>query len=278
MWGQVGNGAVVAVEGHAGVLVANLPADCTQREVRNLGVFLPGYHSAEPRLERGRPGQATLWFASLKFAKMAVERLQGFQFDSSTMLEASLVEDENKGEKENENEKEEGVGRRPATPVTPVDPAPAVVDGSHHAQGALHNTMPNAYYYAPAMMMQNVGSMPPGMSNVGTNMMPPGRRGENGPCNTLFLGNLTLAVTEEELEEEFGCVDVGWSVASLFVLVCFSRLFHTSVSLARSLSANSPTSHHHHHAGGSRALSRLSLSRRERGFPPLSSTTRSRTR
>lgn len=234
MWGQVGNGAVVAVEGHAGVLVANLPADCTQREVRNLGVFLPGYHSAEPRLERGRPGQATLWFASLKFAKMAVERLQGFQFDSNTMLEASLVEDENKGEKE--NEKEEGVGRRPATPVTPVDPAPAVVDGSHHAQGALHNTMPNAYYYAPAMMMQNVGSMPPGMSNVGTNMMPPGRRGENGPCNTLFLGNLTLAVTEEELEEEFGCVDVGWSVASLFVLVCFSVCsIHPSRLPARSL-------------------------------------------
>ena len=73
MWGPGG------IQDRAGVAIANLPVDCTEREVKNLGVFLPGYHSADARLgnpELGAFGEATLWFASPKFAKLAVERLQ----------------------------------------------------------------------------------------------------------------------------------------------------------------------------------------------------------
>ncbi len=219
MWGQGPNGGVVTVaaaEGLAGVLVVNLPTDCTEREVKNLGALLPGFHSAEPGIGRGRPGEVTLWFASLKFAKLAVERLQGFQFDSSTQLHASLSVGESSGGKD------QGVSRRPATPV---ELAP--VGGPHHAQNGLHNTMANAYYYAPAMMVPNVGSIPPGMvSNVGANMVPPGRHTENWPCNTLFIGNLTVTVTEKELEETFRCA-IHACCVSVFVSSCL-RVFESS--------------------------------------------------
>ena len=197
-----------------------------EREVKNIGAFLPGYHGSEARLQQEQP-EATLWFASSKFAKMAAERLHGFEFDAEkhVRLRASLV-----GEGMPGGEARRSVGNT----------------GGHAAMqhAAMQDTMPNegqqlhvqsqvqmhdahgagnkqqmmaaptgAYFYAPAMVMPNVGSMSGGMvSNMSGGIVPGNHQG-NPPCNTLFIGNLTVAATEEELE------DVFWYVVRICLLV-----------------------------------------------------------
>ena len=225
-----------------------------EREVKNIGAFLPGYHGSEARLQQEQP-EATLWFASSKFAKMAAERLHGFEFDAEkhVRLRASLVGEGMPG----------GEARR------------SVGDTGGHAamqHAAMQDTMPNegqqlpvqnqvqmhdahgagnkqqmmaaptgAYFYAPAMVMPNVGSMSGGMvsnmsggmvSNMSGGMVSnmsggivPGNHQGNPPCNTLFIGNLTVAATEEELE------DVFWYVVRICLLVVVGKRRHSGCCL-----------------------------------------------
>jgi len=199
------------------VLVTSLPGDCTEREANLLGALLPGFHSCEPKLHVPENPQAVLWFLSPESAQVAVQRLHGFQFDARTRLEARVVT---------------GKGHRPANNTTntndfhpnlnptpnptpnadpyPTNDPPAEANHSPMMPG-IPLDVPATYYYAPmtTMVMPNMPANPAMMMSPQMPQMPQmaqvprGNHRGNPPCNTLFIGNLTVGASEVELEDVF---------------------------------------------------------------------------
>ena len=162
----------------------------TEREANLLGAFLPGFHSCEATLKDPENSRVILWFMSPHFAQGAVERLNGFQFDAATQLQAALA----------------GLGTPRNAPSSAAPPNPmestgvgAVADTAGNEATPAMMPPPSAYFYAPMMVPNMPSAVVPATAKM---MITKNQRG-NPPCNTLFIGNLTVAATEEELADVF---------------------------------------------------------------------------
>ena len=204
------------------VLVTSLPGDCTEREANLLGALLPGFHSCEPKLNVPESPQAVLWFFSPESAQMAVDRLHGFQFDARTRLEARVVTGKGHhpgNNMTNTNDLNPNLSPNLDPNLSPnldpnLNPNPNPTNAAPTAEATHSPMMPATYYYAPmtTMVMPNMPANPamivspqmPQMAQIPQMArMPRGNHRGNPPCNTLFIGNLTVGASEVELEDVF---------------------------------------------------------------------------
>eukprot|EP00775_Hariotina_reticulata_P011795 gene11795-11940_t len=152
------------------VFITGFPGDVKERELNNLLRFLPGYEASQMTFGKGQV-QGFALFATGSTARAACSAVAGLLFDDGVHLRAEMAH-------KNMYLKDDGAGVKRARTaggyVTPSSGggggygAPARSAGGSYSQGAAQNAK------------------------------------DNPPCNTLFVGNLSDAVVESELQSLFG--------------------------------------------------------------------------
>lgn len=183
------------------VVIKGFPRDVKRREMMNFGRFLPGFRKCEPVIPEGRNSNdelhAKMSFAGLYNAEFAVHTMNGCHFDAETKLQTVLLD--SKGN--------HVPSRRPGQPHEPFFAyGPAVVmpqnvpsnGGTPIAAVPINPVLPAQ----PDAHMLALGNSV--MMSQQQQLQPQQQQSQNPPCNTLFIGNLTDGVDEEELREVFG--------------------------------------------------------------------------
>ncbi|KAL6753888.1 hypothetical protein V8C86DRAFT_1792373 [Haematococcus lacustris] len=158
------------------VFITGFPPDVRDRELHNLCCLLPGYEASQLSYKGGQP-QGFALFVSAAHAMQAVEALVGLPFD----LRAEMA---------HKNMYIRVAGLQPSSSDN-FSAQMQLGQGSGVAPG-LERGMSNA-----GLMSAGSSNMAAALGTVG--FMPVSNRGDNPPCNTLFIGNLSDQVSEMEL-------------------------------------------------------------------------------
>ncbi|PNW79726.1 hypothetical protein CHLRE_08g364700v5 [Chlamydomonas reinhardtii] len=173
------------------VFVTGFPIDVKERELNNLLRFLPGYEASQMNYGKGS-AQGFALFTSGAHARAACDQLQHVRFDENSSLRAEMAR-KNMYIKDMEPNAKRA---RPASGMVVtggygVPPSGGPVGGSGGGGG---------------------GGVSGGYSRPGSFGGPGGgggaaaaaaARDDNPPCNTLFVGNLSDSVDENELRSLF---------------------------------------------------------------------------
>ncbi|MEW5297294.1 MAG: hypothetical protein WDW36_000511 [Sanguina aurantia] len=149
------------------IFLTGFPADVKDRELNNLLRFVPGYQAAQMNWKNGQ-AQGFALFDSAALAAAACQMVAMVHFDEGHVLRAEVA-------RKNMFTKDDGG-------------APSAGAGAAAAGFKRPRTTPGAYS-AP----YGRWATPP-VSNTG----------DNAPCSTLFVGNLSDQVSETELRGLFG--------------------------------------------------------------------------
>ncbi|EFJ50055.1 hypothetical protein VOLCADRAFT_104008 [Volvox carteri f. nagariensis] len=161
------------------IFVTGFPADVKERELNNLLRFLPGYEASQMNYSKGA-AQGFALFNTGAMARAACDQLQHVRFDENSSLRCEMAR-KNMYIRDMEPNKRS----RPNAPQAGGfgGPGPAGAAGAAPAFGR-----PQASYGSAGARSGGDG----------------GSRDDNPPCNTLFVGNLSETVDENELRNLFG--------------------------------------------------------------------------
>lgn len=177
------------------VVVRGFPGDVTEREIMNFGRFLPGFRKCEAVIPESEDSEdeihAKISFAGLYNAEYAMQSIHGCHFDLKTKLHTILLD--GKGN--------HVASRRQAhEPFFAYGPAMVMSQNVGSNGAAPMAAVPiNSVISAPSDAV-NAHMVALGNSVMMSQQQP---QSQNPPCNTLFIGNLTDGVDEDELKEVF---------------------------------------------------------------------------
>eukprot|EP00195_Chlamydomonas_chlamydogama_P000826 CAMPEP_0202920456 /NCGR_PEP_ID=MMETSP1392-20130828/76866_1 /ASSEMBLY_ACC=CAM_ASM_000868 /TAXON_ID=225041 /ORGANISM="Chlamydomonas chlamydogama, Strain SAG 11-48b" /LENGTH=392 /DNA_ID=CAMNT_0049613953 /DNA_START=522 /DNA_END=1700 /DNA_ORIENTATION=- len=187
------------------VFVTGFPQDVRERELHNLLRFLPGYEASQMHYKAGPP-QGFALFSTPGWARLAVDTIAQLPFDDDVRLRCEMAH-KNMFIKENDPSIKKG------------SPLPR-----HHPLAQLHNApSAAAAFQAAAGMPGGIVGLPVGANIARAGIMGPTspmgyapvtNKGDNPPCNTLFIGNLSDNVSEAELASLF-CTQPGYKQMKL---------------------------------------------------------------
>ncbi|GLC43993.1 hypothetical protein PLESTB_000217700 [Pleodorina starrii] len=158
------------------IFVTGFPADVKEREFNNLLRFLGGYEAAQLNFSKGS-AQGFALFSSGAMARAACDQLQHIRFDENSQLRCEMA-------RKNMYIRDMEPNKRPRPN------APAA--GAYGGQGG------GAPSYGRTAAAYGGGGG--GGRGAGGDA---GSRDDNPPCNTLFVGNLSDTVDENELRNLF---------------------------------------------------------------------------
>lgn len=181
------------------VIVKDFPSDVKERELMNFGRFLPGFRKCEPVFpDAGNEEEgicAKLSFAGLYNAEHAANSLNGCRFDSESKLRAVTLDNSgNQVTPRGQGQPQEQYYAYAPTLVMPQSVA---------TNGAAPMT---AIPLSPMIPSQQdaVNAHIVALNNNAVMTQQQQQQSQNPPCNTLFIGNLTDGVDEQELRDVFG--------------------------------------------------------------------------
>ncbi|OMO83076.1 hypothetical protein CCACVL1_11574 [Corchorus capsularis] len=193
------------------IFITGLPEDIKERELQNLLRWLPGYEASQVNYKGEKPMGFAL-FSTAQFAIAAKDALQEMVFDAESQsvlhiemakknlfVKRGIVADSNAYDQSKRLRTGGDYSHSAYTTASPFHPPPAPVWGPH---GYMAPTPPpyDPYggYHVPPVPMPAPAPVPAPSSYV-----PVQNTKDNPPCNTLFIGNLTENINEEELRGLF---------------------------------------------------------------------------
>jgi len=182
------------------VCVEGFPEDVHERELYNFGRFLAGFR----KCDIGKDSTIKLHIFGIYNAQRALECIDGCEFDErGTHLKAHMLDEDGKAVDSPING---GSQQQDQQPYYTFAPAVTVVPNNMSTNGgppvAMNTMIPPQQDVSNGHMMA-VGTNGVVMNHQLAAPMQP-QQIKNPPCNTLFIGNLTDGVEEDELREVFG--------------------------------------------------------------------------
>ncbi|GAX74382.1 hypothetical protein CEUSTIGMA_g1830.t1 [Chlamydomonas eustigma] len=168
------------------IFITGFPPDVKERELNNLLRFLPGYEASQMNWKDSN-AQGFALFSSGALARSACDSVTQLYFDETTVLRCEMA-------RKNMYIKEDPTIKRPRTSGMYVPPGVSAPPPASYAPPPMPSRAPAAYGGGSSLGYSGSGS-------GGSYGM--GAAGDNPPCNTLFIGNLGDAVSEQELRSLF---------------------------------------------------------------------------
>lgn len=183
------------------VVVRGFPSNVMRREMMNFARFLPGFRKCEPVIPEVGNAQdelhAKMSFAGLYNAEYAMMTMNGCNFDEHTKLRTVLLD--SKG-----NHVPSRRHGQPQEPFFAYGPA-MVMPQNIPSNGTAPMTAVPINQILPAQPDAHMVAVGNGVIMSQQQPQPQQQQpSQNPPCNTLFIGNLTDSVDEDELRQVFG--------------------------------------------------------------------------